>query len=255
MGSGWGATSLRVKSTTLPGVALVCLVTIAGGGVACKTAPLFAPTDSTLSLVANPAVVPLNGESVLRATLIEPGGTPVPNGTQVFFTTTLGVLGAESVGTENSVATTTLYVLDQSGVATVSASSGNAVAEPLNVLIGGAALAALTLVAEPSALPSEGGVGSLLVTAFDAAGNLPPNLPVAFSTDAGVLGATTVITDENGEARNELSTDRRATVTAEAGGTGSVAGVTALADDGRTASATTSFAVTPQTDDVHSSTQ
>ncbi len=227
MGLGCGATSFSVKSTAWQGIVLACLLVIFGGAAACKTAPLFAPTESSINLVANPTVVPLNGETILRATVVEPGGTPVPNGTQVFFTTTLGVLGAESVGTENSVAMTTLHILDQSGIATIGASSGTAVAEPLDILVGGAALAALTLVADPTALPPVGGVSSLLATAFDAAGNILPNIPVAFSTDAGVLGATTVITDENGEARTELSTDRNATVTAEAGGTESVAGVAA----------------------------
>jgi hypothetical protein len=181
MGLGCGATSFSVKATAWQGIVLACLLVIFGGAAACETAPLFAPTESSINLVANPTVVPRNGETILRATVVEPGGTPVPNGTQVFFTTTLGVLGAESVGTENSVAMTTLHILDQSGIATIGASSGTAVAEPLDILVGGAALAALTLVADPTALPPVGRVSSVLATAFDAAGNILPNIPLAVS--------------------------------------------------------------------------
>lgn len=220
-----------------------CLAVLISGGIACKSAPLFAPTESTISLVANPTIVPLNGEAVLVATLVEPGGTPVPNGTQVFFTTSLGELAHTSVGTDNSVATTTLRILEQSGVATVGASSGNAVADPIDVRVGGAALAALTLVTDPSALPPEGGIADLIATAFDSAGNVLPNIPVAFSADAGVLSASTVITDENGEARNQLSTDREATVTAEAGGTDGVAGIDASVTITVNAPATISISV------------
>ena len=62
----------------------------------CTGVPMTAPSNSSIKLIANPEFVPANGGvSVVTAIVIEPAGTPVPNGTVVFFFTNLGRVDAE----------------------------------------------------------------------------------------------------------------------------------------------------------------
>jgi hypothetical protein len=63
----------------------------------------------------------------------------------------------------------------------------------------------------------------------DAAGNRLSGIPVTFSTDAGLLSATSATSDANGEARTALSTTAKARVTASVAG-GSSSSLTASVD-------------------------
>ena len=51
--------------------------------VACDKVPLLAPQESTITLSSASTVVQANGTTEIRATVIEPSGTPVQNGTTV----------------------------------------------------------------------------------------------------------------------------------------------------------------------------
>src|SRR5262249_34829172 len=71
---------------------------------ACESVPLTAAPGTSMSLIANPEFVIANGgTSVVTAILVEPAGTFVPNGTEVFFFTNLGRVDA-SGKTVNGVA-------------------------------------------------------------------------------------------------------------------------------------------------------
>ena len=214
-----------MKSSALPSpprraslaaaIAVVMLLPAAG----CHTTPLLAPTESTITLAINPLVVPLNGTAEIIATVIEMGGTAVQNGTLVIFTTTLGTIEPREARTSNGVVTVRLNAGGQSGVATISAISGNAV-ETLEeaVTIGGAAVTTLVLTANPSVVRSTGGTVQIVALVTDDNGNRIAGVPVTFTTDAGRLSNTVVPTNPSGEARVTLTTIQEATVTANAGG-------------------------------------
>ena len=101
------------------GSALV-LVTLVSG---CDTLPLTAPTDSSITLTASPQN---DGTIRLLAFVVEPSGTPVHNGTQVWFTTTYGTVSPERAETIDGVAIGVLTVDALGGTATVRAISGSA---------------------------------------------------------------------------------------------------------------------------------
>ena len=67
--------------------------------------PLLAPQASTITLSTASTVVQANGTTEIRATVLEPSGTPVQNGTTVTFTTNLGALSPAEARTLNGVAT------------------------------------------------------------------------------------------------------------------------------------------------------
>jgi len=100
------------------GGALVLLTLLAG----CDTLPLTAPTDSSLILTASPQD---DGTVRLQAFVVEPGGTPVHNGTQVWFTTTYGTVAPERAETVDGVAIGFLTVDATGGLATIRAISGS----------------------------------------------------------------------------------------------------------------------------------
>lgn len=185
---------------------------------ACDSVPLLAPSETTLSLFAGSAVLPLNGTTSLTATVIESAGTPVQNGTVVTFVTNLGTITPSEARTEGGRVTTQLHAGNVSGTATVGALSGSARAADVQIQIGGAAVASLFLSATPGTVPTIGGTVLVRAVVADASGNRVSGIPVAFATTAGTLSQTTATTDGNGEGITLLTTSREATVTATAGG-------------------------------------
>lgn len=185
--------------------------------VGCDKAPLTAPTDSAVTLFANSTVVALNATVEITANVTEPGGVPVQNGTQVTFTTTLGSIEPAEARTSNGRATVRLTAGGASGVARVRAFSGGAQAEALEIRVGAAAATRLAVSASPSSVGVNGGTVELLAVATDDENRRLPGVPVTFSTNAGVVRDTTVVTDANGEARTQLTTTREAIVTARVG--------------------------------------
>jgi hypothetical protein len=210
---------------------------------ACNKAPFVAPSGTAITLLATSTVVPLNGSMELTAVLLEGGlsagqngstvtsgvGTPVHNGTKVYFSTTLGRIEPAEAETKDGRVTVRLVADGRSGVATINAISGPAT-QTLDVTIGGAAAARITVTAEPQALSSSGGTTTIRARVDDENGNGLQGMPVSFSTTAGSLSATTAVTGSDGIASTTLTTPAPATVTASAGGaslTGTVAVTTA----------------------------
>ena len=102
----------------------------------CESLPLLAPTDTTIVVVARDPVIALDGESVITAVVTESVGTPVQNGTQVTFSTTLGTVDPQESRTQDGRATTRLLAGKTTGTAIVSAFSGAATSNTLSVQIG-----------------------------------------------------------------------------------------------------------------------
>ncbi len=186
--------------------------------VACDKMPLLAPRESTITLSTASAVVQANGTTEIRATVLEPSGTPVHNGTAVTFTTNLGALSPTDARTENGVAVVRFVANGQSGTAAIKAISGGATSEPLNLTVGAAAANAVSLNANPTRVAAIGGPSVITATVTDTSGNLVQGVPVTFSSTAGSLSATSANTDLSGNAVTTLTTNREATVTASVAG-------------------------------------
>jgi PKD repeat protein len=214
------------------------VVVVASLSVACDKVPLLAPSGSVIALSANATTIPSGGTVGLTAFVTESSGTPVQNGTTVRFTSTLGTVSPSEVQTANGLAVATFTASSGSGVAEVHAVSGGATGTGtttggggtgttstcgtncVQITVGSAAVTAVSVRANPATVPASGGTVDIVATATGGGtnGNLPlASIPVSFSTTAGTLSATTALTDANGEARVELTTSRKATVTASVG--------------------------------------
>jgi hypothetical protein len=190
---------------------------------ACDKLPLLAPSESTITLSTASTVVQANGTTEIRATVLEPSGTPVQNGTTVTFTTNLGTVSPVEARTLNGVATVQFLGNGQSGKASIRAISGGAASDPLEVSVGAAAAGRVSVNASPTSVPSSGGSTTVTASVVDASGNPLAAVPVTFSTTAGTFSAAVVNTDTAGIARTILTTNSAASVTATAGGTTSTA--------------------------------
>jgi len=232
-------------------ISFVCATLVAIAAVACDTMPLTAPSGSALTISAGSTSVPPGGTTEIRAYVLEASGTAVQNGTTVHFSTNLGRVDPIDALTTNGYAVTTFMAGDSSGVADVSATSGGTGATTpstdngsggtttpsttnsnvVRITVGGAAATVVVLNASPSNVPPIGGTVTMIAAVLDANGNRLRNLPVTFSTDRGTLSATVANTDNNGEARVQLTTNQETIVTARAGAAAAAATFTVRVDD------------------------
>ena len=214
--------------------------------MSCEKVPLLAPTTASITLTASATALPLNGTTDLIATVLEQAGTPPHSGTHVIFTTTLGtVLPSDAETDLNGRVIVRFLAGNQSGMATIVASSGGAGSSTtpsggtgtpatsttdsrtVKIAIGSAAVGRINLVANPGTVTANGGNSAIVANVGDVNGNVLANVPVTFTTDAGSLSASVVNTDQNGNAQTILTTNKTAKVTAAAGigtsGTGTAA--------------------------------
>jgi hypothetical protein len=207
----------------------------------CNQAILTAPAGATLQIFANPTFIAANGEvSVISVLVIEPAGTPVPDGTVVQFFTNLGRID-EQGRTNDGVARVNLVSDRRSGTATVTALSGGDATggSTVEVVIGSARPARVLVTAEPLRILSPR-FAAVVATVFDDDGNPVANVPVVFTvqqngsgdaTESMQSGSTPIFTDSNGQARDELLTGydpdepaKSVTVTATPAGDSGIAG-------------------------------
>jgi hypothetical protein len=97
---------------------------------ACESVPLTAPPGTTMTLSTNPTFVPANGGvSLVTAFLVEPAGTFVPDGTEIFCYTNLGRVDPSGKSVDGVVRLN--FVSDaRSGTATVCCVSGGPAPSP-----------------------------------------------------------------------------------------------------------------------------
>jgi adhesin/invasin len=198
---------------------LIAAATI-GVVVACQRVPLTSPTGSTITLTIDRNVLPINGETTVRAVVIESAGTPVHNGTVVTFATTLGSLNPPEAKTVNGIATTTFSAGSISGSALLRAFSGGATssnASGTEVKIGSAAAGSVAVSATPPAVSQSGGTVTISALVLDANNNPLPGASVLFSASNGVLSSATAVSDSTGVAKVTLTTQSTTTVTATVG--------------------------------------
>lgn len=202
-------------------------------GATCAKVPLTAPGGSSIFAQVNPPFVIANGgTAIVTALVTEPAGTLVPNGTVVYFFTTLGRID-DTVKTRDGVARANFVADSRSGTATVTIWSGGPApsvapsASPspgagsssatgsgsatVTIAIGSALPATIVVTADPQVLASSR-QSTLRANVFDANGNPVQNVPVVFSIGGSPLqesldsGGIPQFTDSNGQAFDVLRT-------------------------------------------------
>lgn len=219
-------------------VRVLTLSIAAAAAASCDKAPLLAPTNSSITLSASTRVLPLGGQTELSAFVIEPAGTPVQNGTTVRFVTSLGTMSPVETQTHNGVATATFLAGDVSGVAEIRAISGGSgststgtttggttggtttstAANVVQITVGAAAVDSVTVRTNPATVSTNGGTVDVIASVLAAGGRTLPGVTVTFSADHGTLTSTTAVSDANGDARVQLSTNVDTNISASAGG-------------------------------------
>lgn len=202
---------------------LIALLTAAA---ACEKVALLAPTGSTVTISVSSTTLGANGTAEVIATVIESAGTPVHNGTEVRFQTSVGTVDPATVRTEGGVAKTTFRANGASGTAKVLAFSGGAKSAEVEVRVGSAAAETVAVRTTPSTVPQTGGTVAVIATVRDASGAALAGAQVVFTTDSGTLSTGSAISDDLGEAHSSLTTSREATVRASVAGKEGTARVT-----------------------------
>jgi hypothetical protein len=214
--------------------AAVFLVVSSLVAITCTRVPLLAPTGSVITLTTSATALPVNGTTQLIAQVVEASGQAPHSGTTVTFTTSLGAVQPSQAETDTAGrAIVTFRAGDSNGTATITAISGGAgapttgtgggagttttSANVVKIAVGSAAVGRISVSANPTLLPSNGGTSVISTSVFDVNGNPLPGALVSYSTTAGALDATTVTADANGNASTVLHTVVTATVTAAVG--------------------------------------
>jgi hypothetical protein len=220
----------------LAAVGVLCLA-----AAACNKAALLAPTNSTITLTAGSRILPNGGTTQLIATVLENSGQPVPNGTTVRFTASLGRVDPVEAETNNGVAVATFIAGNESGTAEIRAISGLATGgtgtstggggtgtgggtttpspsgNVVQITIGAAAASNVSLSATPSSIRRSGSTLEVLAFVRDTNGNALPNVPVTFSATRGTISPNVTNTDAEGTARTTLTSNEATSVTARVG--------------------------------------
>lgn len=183
------------------------------------------------------------------AYVLEQAGTPPHSGTHVTFTTTLGTVEPAEANTDTSGRAVARFLAGPTnGNAMVTAASGGATTGTdgaVRIAVGTAAVSLVIVNANPATVLNSGGSTLITASVVDINGNALPSAPVAFTTTAGTLSASVVVTDSGGQASTTLTTSQTAEVTATVGssGTGGGTGTGDSSAPGR-ASATVTVNVT-----------
>jgi hypothetical protein len=193
------------RFSTFFAAALALFVT----SIACDQPTQVAPSESTLSLTADPLRIEVFGESVITIIARKSDGTPVNEGTEILMTTTLGSVDRIVTVDDRGVAEARLVGDGTIGVATVEASSG--AAEPVSVEVQiGALPATLFLSANPTTLSkdvqAEGATIKLSATVQDDLAVPIKSALVTFKSPRGVLdsGGAPIETGKRGIAKDKL---------------------------------------------------
>lgn len=183
---------------------------------ACDSATPTAPAGTILTISANPTQISLTGTSQIVVVGRRPDGNPLNEGTEIFFSTSLGSINpAFATVDEDGVAQARLRGDGRVGTATVQARVGTAGGgddgggsgtASIDVLVGRTA-GAVSLQATPSNIPETGGTIRLLALVRDDQGQPLADVSVNFLTDVGTLqsGGAFIETNAQGEARDTLN--------------------------------------------------
>ncbi|MDM8552590.1 invasin domain 3-containing protein [Desulfobacterales bacterium HSG2] len=181
------------------------------------------PSAGSITLSAEPASIYADGEeeSVIDAIVRDKSGAPVPQGTSVIFSTTLGRFSerkSEEKTTSDSTGTVTVTLRagNTPGIAEITCSAGG-VSQRIDVLLitpspttkPTASVSSVQLSApSPAEIPADG-ISSAVITATvkDSYDSPVEGVSVTFSCSMGRLSATSLTTSENGGVSVSLISD------------------------------------------------
>jgi hypothetical protein len=187
--------------------------------------PLTVTDGAIFNIDANPRSIPLNGGvstiTILAFKSAEDGGGTVPDGTQFFLTTTIGVI-EERVATENGIARASLRSDGRAGTATVTARSGPGDGVTVDVDVGRGETINIRLTANPATLGPQDTSSLIVATVTDDFGNPLAGIPLVFRTTNGSMASrgSVLTTDNAGQASDRLflpESEEDASVTAVSG--------------------------------------
>ncbi len=192
----------------------VFVLLLAGLPASCGQALLTAPVGATLTININPPFIAAHGDvAIVSVFVLEPAGTPVPDGTVVQFFTTLGTID-EQGKTNDGVARVNLRSDARSGTARVTVFSGPATATS-EVVVGATrpSRVLFDLIDPRIDLASGRNTASFRVTVLDANGNGVVGIPVRFSVLENtaldtIIETGDVLTNNSGEATARVQTRR-----------------------------------------------
>jgi hypothetical protein len=193
-----------------------CAVLLGALVASCGQAIISAPVGSTITIFVNPPFIAAQGDTAIVSVLVlEPAGTPVPDGTVVQFFTTLGTI-QEQAKTNDGVARVNLISDSRSGTAKVTAFSGPATVSA-DVVIGATRPTRVLAALLDARIDLAAGrtIGRFKVTVFDTNGNPVSRVPVRFSVLDNpaldtILDGPDLFTDNNGDAFSRVQTKREA---------------------------------------------
>ena len=209
-----GTLSAASANTNVSGVATVTYTapaTVPGGGTDTVTGTstngktgndtinLVAATVGSVTVTAGSTSIVADGSSstVITATVKDPSGNTIEDGTTVNFTTTAGTLSAASATTTNGVATVTLTSSTHLGTATVRATCGG-VSNTVSVAFVSDVPNQVTVSATPSNLTADGtSTSTIRVVVLDANDNpVADGTQLTFSVDYGTLSNLSATTTD-----------------------------------------------------------
>lgn len=198
--NGAGSVKVSLMSGTVSGIAtVVCSSSGVTQAISVEIGNTLTPQVAGITLAANPTKIPADGlsSSLIKAVLVDGGGSPALNGTSVTFTTTLGLFSnntttiSVTVSNGQGSVSVSLISVKTSGIATVVCSSGG-VSQSVSVQIGdGTAdpVAGIVLTASPEELPADGYSSSLITAVLTNSSGLPvaKGTSVKFTTTLGTF--------------------------------------------------------------------
>lgn len=188
--------------------AVVLLAVLVGTGLACSSSNPIAPAGTILTITASPSRIDLNGTATITITGRRPDGNPLPDGTEIRLSSSLGLIDA-IVETDNSgVARAILQGDGRPGTATVTATTGGETETTIDVVIGEPAETQprVSVSVNPNNIPvGDDSTATVTVVARNPDGTpAPEGVPVTLTTTLGRLDPDQTETDSDGTATSTL---------------------------------------------------
>ncbi len=206
--------------------------------VSCKVPILTAIKGSVLVVSVSPNSIAVGGEALVKVIGYKPSGTPLPDGTIIFFSATMGEID-ESAEIKGGIAIAKFKGRkDECGVAEITVSSGGAESVSVQIKIGVSSLSFLSMSAEPKVLGPGGGYSDIVVRAYNKSMLPLQGIPLIISSDKGSLDSkgNILYTDENGKVKDRLYTEEGTSVYAKSGEISAQINIEVKKNEGPTAS-------------------
>jgi hypothetical protein len=212
----------KLKYTAFLLIVTLCIMSLAALHTSCKKAPIYAAEGAVLTLTSDKTVLKTGGDRA-RLTVMgfSGGGEALHDHTTVVFSATYGRVEPAEVELMGGIAAVDFISGESSGVAEIRARSGAITADPdpLQIIIGSAALETLSISSSPSSFGPGGGRAHIRAYAFDITGNLLAAIPLVLSSTSGVFENNPGVyyTDDEGKIEDFLNLTQSATVSVASG--------------------------------------